>query len=134
MNIVSLIGNVCSDPDTRYTGEGQTCVTSYRLAVRRDYRKEGQPDADFLNIVCFGKTGEWAEKYIKKGMKIGVTGRIQTGSYENREGQKVYTTDIVASSHTFCQSKAEDSTLKTENASDDFMSVPDDIQEELPFQ
>lgn len=116
-------------------------MTSYRLAVRREFRKDGSPDADFLNIVCFGKTGEWAEKYIKKGMKIGVTGRIQTGSYENREGHKVYTTDIVASSHTFCERQTGESTPNTQkpsetsnNASDGFLDVPDDIQEELPFQ
>ena len=93
MNKVILIGRLAKDVETRYAGE--TSVSRYSLAVDRKFKKEGEPSADFINCVAFGKSGEFAEKYLRKGMKIAVIGRIQTGSYTDKNGNKVYTTDVV---------------------------------------
>ena len=123
MNRVSLIGRLTKDPEVRYTGENNTCVARYTLAVNR--MKEG---ADFISCVAFGKCGEFAEKYLKKGQQIGVAGRLQTGSYE-KDGQKHYTTDVVVESHTFC-GKSEGNSAPS-NA--DFMAVPEGIEDEIPF-
>ena len=128
MNKVILIGRICRDAEVRYSGE--LAVGRYTLAVDRKFKKEGEADADFINCVAFGKQGEFAEKYLKKGMKIAVTGRIQTGSYTNKEGQKVYTTDIVVEEHEFCESKG---TQENKPEADGFMSIPDGIDDELPF-
>ena len=99
------IGRLCGDPEIRNTDNG-TVVANYRLAVNRDFKKEGQPDADFLNCVAFGRNGEFASKYLHKGMKIAVDGRIQTRDYLNKDGQKVYVTEIVVERHEFCESKS----------------------------
>ena len=125
------------------------CIASYRLAVERRGKKvEGQQNADFISIKAFGKGGEFAEKYLHKGMKVAVSGHIQTGSYTNRDGQKVYTTDVIADEQEFCESKAANDTAQnystptqqatpqssgTSAALDGFMSIPDGIDEELPF-
>ena len=119
------------------------CIASYRLAVERRGKKvEGQQSADFISIKAFGKGGEFAEKYLHKGMKVAVSGHIQTGSYTNRDGQKVYTTDVIADEQEFCESKAANDTAQnyTPNEThketppiDDFMSIPNGIDEELPF-
>lgn len=98
-----LIGRLTADPEIRQTNSGKT-VASYRLAVDRNVKTEGQPEADFINCTAWGKTGEFAEKYLHKGMKIAIEGRIQTGSYE-KDGQKHYTTDIIVDRHEFCESK-----------------------------
>lgn len=129
MNQVVLIGRLCSDIDVRYTqGDTPMCIARYRLAVNRRFKRDGEPEADFISCVAFGKSGEFAEKYFRKGMKVAVTGRIQTGSYE-KDGHKIYTTDIVAENQEFCESKGE----KTETTTDGFMDIsPSDI-EELPF-
>jgi single-strand DNA-binding protein len=133
MNNWNGIGRTTSDPEVRYSGE--MAIAKFTLAVDRRFKKEGETTADFIRCVAFGKNGEFAEKYIKKGAKIGITGRIQTGSYDDKDGKKVYTTDIVVEEFTFCESKGnqegkQESAPKTD--SDGFMSIPDGI-EELPF-
>ena len=137
MNKVILIGRLTKDPETRYSqGETSTAVARYTLAVDRKFKRDGdEQTADFINCVAFGKNGEFAEKYLKKGTKIAVEGRIQTGSYTNKEGQKVYTTDIVVEGHDFCESKSDGQKdePKPQPDSDGFLPVPDGIQEELPF-
>ncbi len=95
MNSVSLIGRLTRDPEVRYSAGSQTAVAKFTLAVNRPFAKEGEQDADFIGITCFGKTAELVEKYMSKGRQVGVTGRIQTGSYE-KDGRKIYTTDVIA--------------------------------------
>ena len=136
MNKVILIGRLVADPEVRYSqGENATCIARYRLAVDRRFKRDNEPTADFISCVAFGKQGEFAEKYLSKGMKIAVSGRIQTGSYE-KDGMKHYTTDVVIEEHEFCESKGTASNAspapQTENY-DDFMSIPDEIDSELPF-
>ena len=128
------IGRLVADPEIRYSqGGNATCIARYTLAVNRKFKKEGEQDADFISCVAFGKNGEFAEKYLCKGMKIAVEGRIQTGSYTNKDGQKVYTTDIVVEGHDFCESKGA-STQNNAPANDDgFMNIPDGLDEDLPF-
>ena len=107
MNKVILIGRLASDPEVKYMqNENQTAVARYRLAVNRRIRKEGEQDADFISCVAFGKNGEFAEKWLTKGMKIAVVGRITTGSYEKDDGSKVYTTDVIVEEHEFCEGKS----------------------------
>lgn len=144
MNCALLMGRLTKDPDVRYTqGEKQTCIARYTLAVERRYKNDGQT-ADFISCVAFGKNGEFAEKYFKKGTKIAVTGRITTGSYTNKDGQKVYTTDVVVDTQEFAESKnasqpqAQDTATlnaasNTPLTLDDFMAIPDSIDEQLPF-
>ena len=127
MNVFCGIGRLTKDPDIRQAGETQ--VARYTLAV--DRQKKGE--ADFIPCVAFGKAAEFAEKYLSKGMKVGVTGRIQTGSYTNKDGQKVYTTDVIVGSHTFCEKKGEAAAPSAPDGVDDFMNVPTDIDDEMPF-
>lgn len=127
MNKVILIGRLTKDVETRYSGE--MAVSRYSLAVDRKFKKEGEATADFINCVAFGKSGEFAEKYLKKGTKIAVTGRIQTGSYTNKDGVKVYTTDVIVEEHEFCESKSQDA---PQASAGEFMNIPDGM-EELPF-
>lgn len=110
MNKVILMGRVTRDIEVRYTsGENQMAVARYSLAVPRRFKRDGEADADFINCVAFGKQAEFAEKYFHKGIKIVISGRIQTGSYTNRDGQKVYTTDVVIEEQEFAESKNADS-------------------------
>lgn len=138
MNRVILIGRLSKDVDVRYAGE--TCVARYSLAVDRKFKRDGEPSADFINCVAFGNQGQFAEKYLRKGMKIAICGRIQTGSYTDKNGNKVYTTDIVVEEHEFCESKqnveqAQPSAYTTpKDLGDGFMNIPDGIDEELPFK
>lgn len=126
MNKVILIGRLTNAPDMRQTtGENSTAVARYRLAV--DRRGEG---ADFIQCVAFGKNAEFAERYLSKGMKIAVTGHIQTGQYTDKNGQKVYTTDVIIESHEFCEAKKEQPEAPV---SDDFMKIADSLQDEIPF-
>lgn len=125
MNLVVLVGRLTKDPEIR-TGQ----VARYGLAVDRRYKREGQPTVDFINCVAFGKQAEFAEKYLRKGMKIGVTGRIQTGSYTARDGSKHYTTDVVVDTQEFMTSKAENATESVTEHTDKFEAA-DDM--ELPF-
>lgn len=139
MNKVILMGRLTRDPEVRYSPDGSMTIARYSLAVDRRFKREGEADADFINCVAFGKQGEFAEKYLRKGMKIAVSGRLQTGSYTNREGQKVYTTDVVVEEHFFCESKSSNDSGQGErrdyvpSPTDNFMDIPNDIQEELPF-
>ena len=136
MNKVILIGRLVADPEVTYTqGANTTCISRYRLAVDRSYKKEGEASADFIPCVAFGKAGEFAEKYLHKGMKVAVVGRIQTGSYENKEGHKVYTTDVIVETQEFCENKSssEDKPAPVAKPTDDFMSIPDGL-DELPFK
>lgn len=134
MNKVILIGRLTSDPEVRYT-QNDTAIARYTLAVDRMFKRDGEPQADFIRCVAFGKPAEFAERYLCKGVKIAVTGRIQTGSYTNRDGQKVYTTDVVAESQEFCEKKAESPAPSAQPAFDPdrFMDIPEDIDEGLPF-
>ena len=133
MNKVILIGRLTRDPETRYTtGDDAVCISKYTLAVDRKGKDQG---ADFINCVAFGKGGEFAEKYLRKGTKIAISGHIQTGSYTNKDNKKVYTTEVVAEEHEFVEKKEyesrEESETQTESGVDDFVSA-EDIPE-LPF-
>lgn len=106
-------------------------IARYTLAVERRYKREGEPSADFINCVAFGKTAEVAEKYFRKGIKIAVTGRIQTGNYTNQDGMKIYTTDVVVEEQEFAESKS--SSQQSPPDVDGFTNIPEGIDEELPF-
>lgn len=138
MNKVILVGRLTRDPEIRYTsGQNQTAVGRYTLAVDRRYKKEGdEQTADFINCVTFGRGAEFAEKYLHQGTKIAVVGRIQTGSYTNKDGQRVYTTDVVAEEQEFAESKAIASQRNTngrqdandsQHANNNGLDVPDPI-------
>ena len=136
MNKVILMGRLTKDPEVRYSqGENATAVARYTLAVDRQFKRDGDQSADFINCIAFGKRGEFAEKYLRKGTKIAVVGRIQTGSYTNKDGQKVYTTDVIVDEHEFVESKAsqQNGGDSAPVSSDGFTSIPDGIDEELPF-
>lgn len=139
MNKVILMGRLTRDPEVRYSqGENATAIARYSLAVDRRFKKEGEQSADFIGCVAFGKLGEFAEKYLRKGTKVVVTGRIQTGSYTNKDGQKVYTTDVVVEECEFAESKnsgsgSDHAPSPSSAAGDGFMNIPDGIDEELPF-
>lgn len=142
MNKCVLMGRLTRDPEVRYTqGDNASAVARFSLAVDRKFKKDGDQTADFINCVAFGKTGEFIEKYGHKGTKFVVEGRIQTGSYTNKDGQKVYTTDVVVEQVEFAESKASADGNATGNAynSDSstdtgFMNIPDGVEDEgLPF-
>lgn len=156
MNKVILMGRLTRDPDIRSSnGETVTTVARFTLAVDRRFgRKEGEQNADFIGCVAFGRTAEFAERYLRQGIKVAVTGRIQTGSYTNRDGQKVYTTDVVLDDIEFAESKAASDANRGSMgmgggyqptpapspmpspmgaAGDGFMNIPDGIDDELPF-
>ena len=138
MNKVILMGRLTRDPEMRYSQNDQAmAIARYTLAVDRRGKKESganQQSVDFINCTAFRQQAEFAEKYLRKGMKIAVTGRIQTGSYTNREGQKVYTTDVIIDEHEFCESKAAGSNKSGGSEHNDgFMNLPDGIDEDLPF-
>lgn len=145
MNKVILMGRLTRDPEVRYSsGDSQTAVARYTLAVDRRFRRDGDSQtADFIGCVAFGRQAEFAEKYLRKGIKIAATGRIQTGSYTNKDGQKVYTTDVVIEEQEFAESKnasgenagfvPADRPSPSSVAGDGFMNIPDGIDEELPF-
>lgn len=133
MNKVILMGRPTADPEIRHsTGEDLIAVGRYTLAVNRRYVKEGEQDADFIRCVAFGKAAEFAEKWIKKGIKIVVTGRIQTGSYTNKEGVKIYTTEVVVEDQEFAESKRSEATENTEtNAENNSSELPAENGESL---
>lgn len=138
MNKVILMGRLTRDPDIKYTQvDNAMCVAKFSLAVDRKFKREGEPIADFINCVAFGKTAEVLEKYCRQGTKLVVEGRIQTGSYTNKDGQKVYTTDIAVENIEFAESKAsaEQNAKPQANANNDFQNVPQMVEEEseLPF-
>ena len=141
MNKVILMGRLTRDPDIRYTqpnsAQEQTCTARYSLAVNRRFNRDGEQKADFISCVAFGRQAEFAEKYLRKGTKIVLTGRIQTGSYTNRDGQKVYTTDVVVEEQEFAESKTAGQIAQQNPApmtrEDGFMEITDGLEEELPF-
>ena len=138
MNKVILMGRLTRDPDVRYTaGDNPTAIGRYTLAVDRRYKREGEATADFINCVAFGKQGEFAEKYFRQGTKVLVTGRIQTGSYTNRDGVKVYTTDVVVEDQELAESKKAEGEKKPQKKIEEdengFMNIPEGIDEDLPF-
>lgn len=150
MNSVVLMGRLTRNPETRYSqGTNPMAVTRYTLAVDRRFKREGEQNADFIPCIAFGKAGEFADKYFKQGTKVVVRGRIQTGSYKNRDGNTVYTTDIVVEEQEFAESKANQTggnntypNPGTANANeapkapakdDGFMKIPEGFDEELPF-
>lgn len=144
MNKVVLMGRIVRDPEIRYGGANNTAFARYTLAVDRKFKREGEPTADFINCVCIGKSAEFAEKYLKKGIKICVVGRIQTGSYTNKDGQKVYTTEVYVEEQEFAESKAASQQNEPQvqagpypygpsSSSDGFINIPDGIDEEIPF-
>lgn len=141
MNNVSLVGRLTRDPEVRYT-DGGLSIARINVAVDRRFKKEGEQSADFISCVAFGKTAEFIEKYFSKGQRIGLTGRIQTGSYEKEDGTKVYTTDVIAENCEFVESKNSsggqaEQVFNPANAKTDdmgFMNIPDDVGDEgLPF-
>lgn len=138
------MGRLVRDPDVRYSsGENSIAVARYTLAVDRRFERDGEPTADFISCVAFGKAAEFAEKYFRQGLKIVVEGRIQTGNYTDKDGIKRYTTDIMVESQEFAESKASSEGRGAAGGqaeqsapvagSGDFMSIPDGINEELPF-
>ena len=154
MNKVILMGRLTRDPEIRYAqNENSTCIANYTLAVDRRFKRDGDQTADFIGCVAFGRSAEFAEKYLRQGTKIVVEGRIQTGSYTNKEGQKVYTTDVVVENQEFAESKnasAGNGGNYSANRSygqqshggqqssaaigDGFMNIPDGVEDEgLPF-
>ena len=152
-NKVIMMGRLTRDPLIRYGGQdNQMAIASFSLAVDRKYKNKNNSDVaetDFFNCTAFGKLGEFAEKYLRQGTKIAITGRIQTGSYTNRDGQKVYTTDVVVEEQEFAESKSSSDSYAASHpqnsaaapsmptpsaaSADGFMNIPDGIDEELPF-
>ncbi len=142
MNKVILMGRLTRDPEVRYSqGENATAVARYTLAVDRRFKRDGEATADFINCVAFGRAAEFAERYFRQGIRIVITGRIQTGSYTNRDGVKVYTTDVVVEEQEFAESKnsgsgsvAANTPVNNNTSNNDFMNIPDEIEDsELPF-
>ena len=148
MNKVVLMGRLTRNPDVRYSqGEKATCVARYTLAVNRRFRRDGEQDADFINCVAFDRAGEFAEKYFRQGMRVLVSGRLQTGSYVNKDGQRVYTTEVILDDQEFADSKGAASDMSgygqsapsqrpapTSAIGDGFMNIPDGVEDEgLPF-
>lgn len=142
MNKVILMGRLTRNPEVRYgSGENSTSVARYTIAVDRRFKRDGEQNVDIIGCVAFGRNAEFAEKYLRQGTKILLTGRIQTGSYTNRDGQKVYTTDIVVEEQEFAESKAAGNGGKNNYSrpsaatsdADGFMNIPDGIDDELPF-
>lgn len=141
MNKVILMGRLTRDPDVRYTqGEEPMAIARFTLAVDRRGKRDGEASANFPSCVCFRRTAEFIEKYAHQGTKLVVVGRIQTGSYTNRDGQKVYTTDVVVEEAEFAESKAaadrnaqQTPPPSPDTGADGFMNIPDGIEEELPF-
>ena len=149
MNKVILMGRLTRDPEVRYSqGDNASAVARYTLAVDRRFKREGDAQtADFINCVAFGRSAEFAERYLRQGTKIAITGRIQTGSYTNKDGVRVYTTDIVVEDQEFAESKGASPAGDNNNyqaspapspapradIGDGFMNIPDGIDEELPF-
>lgn len=137
MNKVILMGRLTRAPEVRYSqGPNSMAVARWTLAVDRRFRKEGEAEADFISCVAFGKAAEHAEKYYKQGTRIIISGRIQTGSYVNRDGIKVYTTDVVIEEQEFAESKRGNQGQQepVPVGSDGFMTMPEGMEEEMPFR
>ena len=147
MNKVILMGRLTRDPEVRYSqGENSLAIARYTLAVDRRFKRDGEASADFINCVAFGKAAEHAERFYRQGLKVVIAGRIQTGSYTNKDGVKVYTPEVVVEEQEFAESKAvsdanaggyrqapSPAPAPVSDAGDGFMNIPDGIDEELPF-
>lgn len=145
MNKVILLGRLTRDPEVRYGGANNTAVSRFTLAVERRFKRDNEQTADFINCLAFGKKAEFEEKYFRKGTKVCITGRIQTGSYTNKDGQKVYTTDVIVEEQEFAESKASGQQSEPQiqagaspyghahSSSDGFMNILDGIDEGIPF-
>lgn len=137
MNKTVLMGRLTADPQVRYSqGDNATAVARYTLAVNRKFKKDGEPTADFIPCVVFGKSAEFTEKYFRKGMQVAISGRIQTGSYTNKDGNKIYTTDVVVEEQEFAESKVasqNNGSGSTPVSSDGFLDIPDGVDTQLPF-
>ena len=137
MNKVILVGRLTRDPEVRYSqGDHATAVARYTVAVDRRFKRDGEPTADFIPCVVFGRSAEFAEKYFRQGMRVSISGRIQTGSYTNKDGVKVYTTEVIVGEQEFAESRAESDASKANqraDVGDGFSNIPDGIDEELPF-
>lgn len=131
MNKVVLIGRLTADPDIRRTQSGK-CVASYRLAVDRPFKSDGQPEADFISCVAWGKNGEFCQRYLHKGMKIALEGRIQTRTYDDKDGKKVYVTEVIVEHHEFCESKRSSDSGGYAEPAQGFTEIDDDGSD-LPF-
>ena len=131
MNKCILIGRLTAEPEARHTQSGTT-VTSYRLAVDRPFKKDGQPEADFINCVAWGKNGEFFQRYLHKGMKIALEGRIQTRTYDDKDGKKVYVAEIIVEHHEFCESKRSADSGGYAEPAQGFTELDDDGSD-LPF-
>ena len=148
MNKVVLVGRLTRDPEVRYSqGNNATAVARYTVAVDRKFKRDGEPTADFIPCVVFGRSAEFAEKYFRQGMRVLVSGRLQTGSYVNKDGQRVYTTEVILDDQEFADSKGAASDMSgygqsapsqrpapTSAIGDGFMNIPDGVEDEgLPF-
>ena len=141
MNKAIMIGRLTRDPDIRYTqGENQTAIARFSLAVDRRGKREGEPDADFFNCTAFGRQAEFVEKYLKKGTKIAITGRVQNDNYTDRNGQKVYSVQIIVEEMEFAEGKRNAEAGQQDRSSerpsyegDGFMAIPEGTEDELPF-
>lgn len=145
MNKIILMGRLTRPPEVRYSqGASPTAVAKFSLAVDRRWKREGEPDADFFNCTAFGRLAEFVEKYLNQGIKVVVVGRIQNDNYTNKEGQKVYSVQVLLDEIEFAESKSasagsvpgprlEDRPVPEQAANDGFLSVPDGAEEELPF-
>lgn len=158
MNKVTLVGRLTRNPEVRYGGaNNSTAVARYTLAVDRRFKRDGEPTADFIPCVVFGKSAEFVEKYFRQGMRVAISGHIQTGSYTNKDGAKVYTTEVYVEEQEFAESRSEGNQNATQHpntaqpnanngasssqpagsqpaySEDGFMNIPDGIDEELPF-
>ena len=133
MNLCVLIGRICAEPEIRYTQTGKA-VASYRIAVDRPYKKDSQAESDFINCVAWGSNGEFAGKYLHKGMKVAIEGRIQIRNYDDKDGKKVYVTEVVVDRHEFCESKKTDADNATGNYTpQSFALVENSDNDDFPF-
>ena len=142
MNKIIIMGRLTRNPEIRYTqGENQTAIARFSLAVDRRWKREGEPDADFFNCTAFGRQAEFVEKYLKKGTKIAITGRVQNDNYTDRNGQKVYSVQIMVDEMEFAESKSKNAEAGQQDGSserpsytgDGFMAIPEGTEDELPF-
>lgn len=144
MNKAVLVGRLTRDPEIRYSqGANAMAVGRYTVAVDRRFKRDGEPTADFIPCVVFGKSAEFAEKYFRQGMRVSVSGRIQTGSYTNKDGMKVYTTEIIVEEQEFAESKAESSSSReyapsqsapeSSDPGNGFMNIPEGTDVKLPW-
>lgn len=136
MNKIILLGRLTKAPEVRYTqGQNAMAIGKFSLAVNRKYKRENEPEADFFNCTSFGKQAEFVEKYLKKGSKVLISGRVQNDNYTNKEGQKVYSIQILVEEIEFAESKGSSDAAKqqSEPSSEGFVNIPEGLQEELPF-